>query len=38
MIEGTFYPRSELEWSLFEQSLWHVETYKSESEDGSDTT
>ncbi|KLJ05426.1 hypothetical protein EMPG_11100 [Blastomyces silverae] len=38
MIEGTSYPRSELEWSFFEQSLWHVETYKSESEDGSDTT
>ncbi|KKZ63155.1 hypothetical protein EMCG_02532 [[Emmonsia] crescens] len=34
MIEGTSYPRSELEWSFFEQSLWHVETYKSESEDG----
>lgn len=36
MIEGTSYPRSELEWSFFEQSLWHVETYKSESEDGPD--
>ncbi|PGH14696.1 hypothetical protein AJ79_02862 [Helicocarpus griseus UAMH5409] len=34
MIEGTSYPRSELEWSFFEQSLWHVETYKSENEDG----
>ncbi|PGH10331.1 hypothetical protein GX51_00088 [Blastomyces parvus] len=36
MIEGTSYPRSELEWSFFEQSLWHVGTYKSEREDGSD--
>ncbi|OJD19917.1 hypothetical protein AJ78_00111 [Emergomyces pasteurianus Ep9510] len=33
MIEGTSYPRSELEWSFFEQSLWHVETYNGETED-----
>ncbi|ODH46070.1 hypothetical protein GX48_07841 [Paracoccidioides brasiliensis] len=27
MIKGTSYPRSELEWSFFEQSMWHVGTY-----------
>ncbi|OAX82382.1 hypothetical protein ACJ72_03268 [Emergomyces africanus] len=36
MIEGTSYPRSELERSFFEQSLWHVETYNGEIEDAYD--